>query len=440
MSDDEASPEGDRADSDGAGEPIPPQEMDRVFGVIEEAVADDDIEDSQLERLLSVLERTVASPSETDPEAVAELVSVLERVVVEPDDLEEANVDGVLSVLEEAVAGVTATDEGDISELFEVFETAVTDPTSIEPGDVERFRSAVEETLVEVTDPTGGVGGLFQLPGFAAVDPEEIDGEGETLDMFRLARVAAGMTQRATGYSVESGIRTGTRMAYAAATAESLAALVTETRAVALDELRRAGVDIGSEQTDWLEAHEDDLVDRQPLTREALRERGERLLSQSAEIGREKRLHPAFGSLLDELAADEARILRYLAREGAQPTITVHSRGYMPFRSQKIVGHLTMLGSDAGCRYTDRTPVYLQNLERLGLVEFAETTVENLKRYQVLEAQPHVGAAREAATRPKTDYGKVTLTDLGIDFCEACFPVTVEPDRRGVRFRRETDG
>jgi hypothetical protein len=415
-------------------------EIDRVFSLMDEAVTGDAVEEPQARRLLSVLERAIASPSDTNPETLTELVSTVEELVLDPDDLEAVDVDGVLDVLEEAVSGATAADPENLEDVFAVLEEGLTDPTGLDPEDVERFRAGLEGALVDLTGSDGGdLGGLFSASGAAGAGPREVGGDDEEVpDTFRIARVATAMTRRATGYSAESGIRAGTRMAYAAATSESPADLLTETRAIALDELQRAGIDVGDEQSDWLEAHEEELADRRPLTAETLRERGERLLSKSAEVGRDETFHPAYPSILDELAADEARILRLLATEGTQAYMDVRDRGYIPFTTEPVAEHMTMVGTDAGCRRPERTPTYLQNLERLALVAFSQDPIDDLKRYQVLEAQPHIEAARESARRPKTVYGRLYLTDLGVGFCEACLPVRVDLEHSRARFRRES--
>ena len=445
MSEEESRPTADDVDvievdvEDGSSE-LSAEEVDRVFSLMERAVGSEALEDAELERLLTILEQSIVGPPSTNPQAVAELVSVLEDAIIAPDDLEDVDVDGILSVVENAIVGTTGAKEENLEEAFDVLEEAIRDPTGLDPEDVERFRSGLESAILDMTDPArGGVDALFPLFGAGAdLDPEEVEEtEGDTLELFRIARIAAGMTQRATGYSMESGVRTGTRMAYAVANAESPAELLTETRAITLDELQRAGVDIGDHRTEWLDEHDEDLVSERPMTRERLREHGERLISKSAEVGREEAFHPAFPSILEEVAPDEARILRLLATEGDQPTVDVRHNEYVPLQSSLVAENLTMIGSDAGCRHPDRTPAYLQNLERLGLVKFSEEPVENLKRYQVLEAQPHVEAAREAAKRPKSDYGSVHLTELGAEFCETCLPVDVVADRPATRFRRE---
>lgn len=406
------------------------EEVDRVFTVLEEALDNDALSGRQFERLLTVLERGVASPSETSPEEVAEFVTLLEELIVEPDDIDNADIDGLLSVFEDALSGTQGTTGEGTEDMFAVISEALRDPTRVDPEDVERFSSGIEQTIQSMTG-SEQLGRLFGFPATGSV--AERDGDTE-VDPFRLAQVAAGMTQRASGYSVQSGVRTGTRMAYAAANAQSPADLLTATRAIALDELQQAGIDIGDEREDWLQRHEDEAVDRHPVTRERLRERGERLLSKSAELGRDETFHPAFASMLDQLASDEARILRLLATEGPQPTVDVLDKRYIPFKTSLVAENLSRVGSDAGCRRPERTQLYVTNLERLGLIRFEDDPIEDLKEYQVLEAQSHIEAAQTEAKRPKTTYGRMRLTDLGIDFCETCLPVSVENQRPTARF------
>lgn len=410
------------------------QEIDRIFSIIEQALQGDTLDREQTNHLIGVLERAIANPAQTDPETLAEFVSMIEELFVRPEALEDANVEGILSICEQALAGA-GSDPARTDDVLSVVEAAVRDPASVDPDDVEQFRSAIEDVITEMTDPhSGPLGQLFGLSRSAELDPEAVDtGELETI---RLARLAAAMTQRATGYSLESGVRTGTRMGYAAMNATSPAALLTEVRAITLDELQRSGINIGDTQSEWLEAHED-AVDDRPVTADQLHQRGERLLSKSAEIGRDEAFHPAYPSILEALAADEARILRLLATEGMQASLDLYDKQYIPFTSRLVARNLSMVGSDAGCRHPDRTPIYLQNLERLGLIRFTEEPVEDLKRYQVLDAQPHIEAAMAQAKRPKTVYGSIQLSELGIDFCESCLPVTVDHAGQCRRFRGE---
>ncbi|GEM_PF-1961197 len=420
------------------GGDLPPQEVDRVFTLLEEAITDDALGTTQLNQLLGVLERGIANPTATDPETFSELISMLESLLVEPDELDPFDVSGFLRIFEQALGGATGTDDEALADLFTTLEEGIRDPTAIEPDDIERMRRNMEGVLTNLADPTALLGGLF-----GTTEREEYvfdpDGEDEPVDMAQIGRIGAALTQRATGYSLESGLRTGTRMAYAAANSKSPAELVTNTRAITLDELQRAGIDIGEDQTSWLATYDQEATDPRPATRESLVERGERLLEQSAEVGRDEDVHPAFSQLLNNLSPDEARILRLLAMDGPQPALDVFDRSYLPWKLKPVATNLTMLGSDAGCRTSVRTPAYLQNLERLGVVEVIDEPIDQLKRYQVLEAQSHVEAARDSAKRQRTSYKTVRLTDFGVAFCEMCFPFSVDVVPETAKFREGVD-
>lgn len=166
-----------------------------------------------------------------------------------------------------------------------------------------------------------------------------------------------------------------------------------------------------------------------------LRERGAELLRQSADVNFEEDAHPAYARILDDLAPDEARILRLLVLEGAQPSVDVRS-GWLPIdsASELVASGLTMIGAEAGCRCVDDIPAYLNNLFRLGLVWFSREPVADPLRYQVLEAQPEVIAAMGEAGRARTVRRSIELTPFGRDFCELCLPLeTAEFEALGPR-------
>ena len=100
----------------------------------------------------------------------------------------------------------------------------------------------------------------------------------------------------------------------------------------------------------------------------SLRDRGAELLRRSADVDFDEDAHPAYERILGDLAPDEARILRLLAR-GPQPSVDVRS-GWLPIGigSELLAPGLNMIGPEAGCRYPDRVPAYLNNLYRLGLI------------------------------------------------------------------------
>lgn len=159
-------------------------------------------------------------------------------------------------------------------------------------------------------------------------------------------------------------------------------------------------------------------------TAEVLRSRGEALLRASADVGRDDATHPAYARILDELAPDEARILRLLALEGPQPAVDVRSSPLIGLGSQLLAEGLSMIGLEAGAAYPERVASYLNNLNRLGLIWFSKEPIEDPARYQVLEAQPEVLGALKSSGRAKSVQRSILLTPFGRDFCQACLPIS----------------
>jgi len=154
----------------------------------------------------------------------------------------------------------------------------------------------------------------------------------------------------------------------------------------------------------------------------ALRRRGEELLRESADIRADQDSHPAYMRILDALAPDEARILRFLASHGSQPSVDVRSG--LPLASELLVQGRTMIAEEAGCRHADRVYAYLNNLHRLGLVWFLREPLRDSARYQVLEAQPEVvEALKQGGRTARTVRRSIVLTPFGEDFCATCLPL-----------------
>jgi Abortive infection alpha len=171
---------------------------------------------------------------------------------------------------------------------------------------------------------------------------------------------------------------------------------------------------------------------RPHATDAALRERGADLLRRSAEIAEDAddEAHPAYVRVLEELAPDEARILRLLALEGAQPAVDVRTGGPLgKLKDELVAPGLNMMAMDAGLRRAELVQRHLHNLYRLGLIWFSREELDNQARYQVLEAQPDVLDAMERAGRARTVRRSITLTPFGSDFCQICLPLdTAEID------------
>ncbi len=150
----------------------------------------------------------------------------------------------------------------------------------------------------------------------------------------------------------------------------------------------------------------------------SLHEAGQQLLRRSRDVWNEDQGHPAYARIITELAPDEGRILMLLIRKGPQATVDVRTGGLVGTVSSSLVkANLSMIGALAGCRYLDRVPSYLHNLERLGLIWFSKETLRDPLEYQVLEAQPDVLEQMRSVRRAKLVRRSIHLTPFGEDFC-----------------------
>jgi hypothetical protein len=227
-----------------------------------------------------------------------------------------------------------------------------------------------------------------------------------------LARIAAGMALRGASEIATAYTEGASRVVQAASHGESTADAVQETTAELRAYLREL---IGVPEGLRPRAAADSST-------AALRRRGEDLLRQSADVSVDVDSHPAYMRILDALAPDEARILRFLAKDGAQPAVDVRSG--LPLASELVAQGCTMVAEEAGCRHADRVHAYLNNLHRLGLVWFSREPLRDSRRYQVLEVQPEVTDALEKGGRlARTVRRSIVLTPFGEDFCATCLPL-----------------
>ena len=231
-----------------------------------------------------------------------------------------------------------------------------------------------------------------------------------------LARIAAGAWWRTNLWTANAALRATRRLAQAARSGESAAALLDDARSEAAGAARRV-LGIGEPSTNGSVAEP-----RKDETSEPLRERWESLVERSTEVADDDDLHPAFADILSHLHPDEARILRLLATSGPQAAVDVRNWRPLGIGSHVVAPGLTMIGQHAGVLHVERVPAYLANMFRLGLIWFSRDPVGELSAYQVLEAQPEVTDAMKRAGRGTTVRRSIGLTPFGEQFCLACLP------------------
>jgi hypothetical protein len=287
-----------------------------------------------------------------------------------------------------------------------------------------------------VTEP-GGEFTRYREPEHT--DSEEPHGsDAGVLDVLPgLARIGAVAWWRTTQWSVETTVRVGTRLVRFAASGQAPADVFREGGTDLREWLRRF-LDVVDESAHAAASTSSNgagpaaspRASRSENGHVPLRERGAELLRQSADVHLDDDCHPAYERILEEMAPDEARMLRHMCKEGPQAAVDVRTGGPIGLvNSQLVAPGLTMIAREAGCRRPERVHQYLNNLHRLGLIWFSRETLEDQASYQVLEAQPEVVEAMEEAGRGRTVRRSIHLTPFGEDFCKAALPLeTAEID------------
>jgi Abortive infection alpha len=233
-----------------------------------------------------------------------------------------------------------------------------------------------------------------------------------------LARLAVGAWWRTGVWTAENSYRASRRLAKAATSQESAVSLADDAQRELAAAARKL-MGIREEDPDVAEAQRD----TSSYDDDALRNRWADLLELSNDIDvKEVDGHPAFADILTQLHPDEARILRLLAKEGAQAAVDVRNWRPLGIGSHVVAPGLNMIGQHAGCLMVERVPVYLSNLFRLGLIWFSRDAIPEIGPYQVLEAQPKVTEALKEAGRGTTVRRSVRLTPFGEQFCAATLP------------------
>jgi hypothetical protein len=267
-----------------------------------------------------------------------------------------------------------------------------------------------------------------------SVEPDPIDPTDPRQALGGLVRIAAGASIRTAAWTLDTWLRVGNRVVRAASSGESAAELLGEARGYARELLGVADLEerLRALMPDGVVPERAEPDDEPAAAADTLRDRGAALLLRSADVAAEEDAHPAYGRILEELTPDEARILRFLALEGAQPSVDVRTSKTLNVTSELVAPGLSLIGRQAGCRHLDRVPAYLNNLYRLGLLWFSRESLPDPLDYQVLEAQPDVIAALRGRGRGRTVRRSIHLTPFGEDFCQTCLPLsTAEIDALG---------
>lgn len=135
----------------------------------------------------------------------------------------------------------------------------------------------------------------------------------------------------------------------------------------------------------------------------------DRALDQSTSGSQQELYH----RLLDQLVADEARIIGALSDGASSPLVNVHSRS----RNQVVLQNACLVGRTANVALPNMVPQYVDHLLSLGLVETGPEDPSRKADYEVLMAEPMVLKAIKSASRgpliARTEKLSLRLSGLG---------------------------
>lgn len=161
-----------------------------------------------------------------------------------------------------------------------------------------------------------------------------------------------------------------------------------------------------------------------------LREMFENLLASSTDSGRVT--HPSFVEILKQINVDEAKLLTKLHHEIARGStyyfpVLIFRAGSADNSSHQDIGTLSLMDLVEGLEKPASLAVYEDNLERLSLIRLhLKRTLSDKARYSELEAAcaNRIARTREQIEKegkhPRTEYGAVEVTSLGVTFLRAC--------------------
>lgn len=161
---------------------------------------------------------------------------------------------------------------------------------------------------------------------------------------------------------------------------------------------------------------------------EQLRNMYANLLASSMNKKTKNRVHPGFSEIIKQLSSDEAKILKEFYKLKQIPIIGVR------YENEKghgidIVKKFSDIGEKAKCEYPYDIEKYLDNLERLGLIESTtmnyltdDSKYNELKNHKEIKGLENIPEffRNTGKEKYKIQKGISKLTTWGVSFCNIC--------------------
>jgi hypothetical protein len=130
-----------------------------------------------------------------------------------------------------------------------------------------------------------------------------------------------------------------------------------------------------------------------------------------------------FHHILDQLVADEARIIGALSDGSASAAMNVYDWTRRRTPGRAVLENASLVGRNANVALPQMVPTYVSHLLSLGLVEIGPEDPDLKDDYEILTAEPAILRSIESASRgplaAKVDKLTLTLSALGHALWEA---------------------
>ncbi|MBP1817535.1 hypothetical protein J3E61_001098 [Mycobacterium sp. OAE908] len=155
----------------------------------------------------------------------------------------------------------------------------------------------------------------------------------------------------------------------------------------------------------------------EPTDTEALGSKMRGLLDRALDHSTSSSQMELFHHILDQLVADEARILSALSDGSSSPLVSIHDWTRRRVQGRAVLENASLIGRTANVALPGMVPSYVSHLLSLGLVEIGPEDPDLKDDYEVLMAEPSVLAAIKTASRgplaAKIEKFTLTLSGLG---------------------------
>jgi Abortive infection alpha len=135
-----------------------------------------------------------------------------------------------------------------------------------------------------------------------------------------------------------------------------------------------------------------------------------------------------FDHILDQLVADEARIISALSDGSSSPLVSIYDWTRRRVQGRAVLENAALIGRTANVALPQMVPSYVSHLLSLGLVEVGPEDPDLKDDYEVLMAEASVLQAIKTASRgplaAKVDKLTLTLSGLG----QALWAATMQRD------------